>query len=882
MASQESYDALKDETKWQEFWKKEAIYRFDFNDRSRPPFSIDNPPRYASGVLHAGHAVNYSQIDFVARYKRMRGYNVFFPLCFDTNGTPIEVKVEKKHGITLDQIGRQEFIKLCREFANSHIDEMTHQFEVLGESMDPAIYYQTDNECYRRVTQISFIKLFEKGLIYKGEFPVNWCPRCGTSIAEAEVEYQSRQTKLNYIQFKEKESGKEVTIATTRPELLCTCQMVAVHPDDEEKAWLVGKELITPVFNKAVPVRTDENVDPEFGTGVVMVCTIGDKDDMEWVHKYKLPIEMGIDQKGNMTSVAGAYRGLQITDARAKIIEDMKASGLLIKQEPLDQNVGACWRCHTPIEFLQVPQWFLKTVQFKDDIRRRAEEIDWYPEYMKIRLENWNDSLAWDWPISRKRYFATPLPLWECKNEDCSHVVLAREEDCYVDPTMDSSPLEKCPKCGGELEGCTDVFDTWMDSSISPLYISYWQRDNNLYEYLYPTSLRPQAQDIIRTWAFYTMLRSHLLVDKKPWDQIMIGAYILSPDGTPMHASKGNVVDPLDILAEYGADPMRYYAASCGLGEDSPVRYKDLTRGKKLVTKFWNVERFISKTVDLSKAPSAEPPASLRSVDKWILTRYSELVEKTTAHMEEFAFDSAVGGVEQFIWHELADHYIEMVKYRMDGEDEALHYTLYTIGLGIAKMLAPVMPHVSEDVYQEHYRSTVGDTSIHISQWPEEVGKWPEAAEGEVIKDVIATVRNWKSGKGMPLNTPLEWVGLVPPSTIRDMTVDDVAGTLKAEKVEIVSGELVSEIPASAKPVGKVVGPEFKAQAKEVSEFIKETSALELQKMLAEGPAKVKLASGEIELRADHLEFVWTHSYHGEEVETMPAGSATVLLRVKQ
>ncbi|MCK4718971.1 MAG: class I tRNA ligase family protein, partial [Thermoplasmata archaeon] len=353
---------------------------------------------------------------------------------------------------------------------------------------------------------------------------------------------------------------------------------------------------------------------------------------------------------------AGEYEGLSITDARQRTIEDLKEKGLLIKQEPLEQNVGACWRCQTPIEFLQVPQWFLKTVDFKEEIMRRAEEVQWYPEYMKIRLENWTESLAWDWPISRKRYFATPLPMWECT--ECEHVILAEEEQCYVDPTLDAPPTDKCPKCGGEMKGCTDVFDTWMDSSISALYISYWQRDEELFNRLYPTSLRPQAQDIIRTWAFYTILRSHLLMDMKPWDQIMIGAYILSPDGTPMHASKGNTVDPMEVLEEYGADPIRYYAASCGLGEDSPLRYKDLIRGKKLVTKFWNVARFTSGMVDMTKAPPA-PPSSLRTVDKWILTRYSKLVEETTQAMEEFGFDRAVRGIEQFIWHELADHYIE-------------------------------------------------------------------------------------------------------------------------------------------------------------------------------------------------------------------------------
>jgi valyl-tRNA synthetase len=311
------------ESKWQQFWKDEKIYRFD-PESEKPVYSIDNPPRYASGALHAGHAVNYTQIDFAARYKRMNGHNVFFPLCFDTNGTPIEVQVEKKEGISLDQIDRQEFIQKCRDFANTFIEDMKHQFEILGESMDPTLYYQTDAEYYRRLTQISFIRLFKKDLIYKGTFPVNWCPRCQTAIADAEVEYKHRTTKLNYVTFKEKESKEDVTIATTRPELLCTCQLVAVHPDDNSKKYLVGKKLLTPIFNREVPVVEDDKVDPAFGSGVVMICTIGDKDDLDWCYKYSLPIEMAIDEKGMMTSTAGKYESMPIPDAREKIIEDLK------------------------------------------------------------------------------------------------------------------------------------------------------------------------------------------------------------------------------------------------------------------------------------------------------------------------------------------------------------------------------------------------------------------------------------------------------------------------------------------------------------------------------------------------------------------------------
>ncbi|HDI23796.1 MAG TPA: valine--tRNA ligase, partial [Thermoplasmatales archaeon] len=570
------YDQKQIERKWQEKWQRMKIYHFDF-ESDKPIYSIDVPPRYASGPLHAGHAVHYTHIDFVARYKRMRGYNVFFPLCFDVNGIPIEERVERKLGITRKDIDRHKFIKLCSEFAEKNIKKMIEQYIKLGESMDPTIYYQTDAEYYRRLTQISFIEMYEKGLIYRGEFPVNWCPRCMTAMADAEIQYVERETSLNTIKFYFKndqpeqilkyhgigrdEKGFYVEIATTRPEMLPSCQIVAVHPKDERAPWLVDQILKVPFFDKEVKIVEDESVDPNFGTGIVMICTIGDKEDLKWVFKYKLPMEMCIDEEGRMTEICGKYKGLKIEEARKKIIEDLEREGYLIKKEPLKQNVGVCWRCKTPVEFILTKQWFLKTLPFKDLVLKTSNDIKWYPEFMKKRLEEWVNSLEWDWVISRQRYFATPIPIWECQN--CGEIILARKEDCYVDPTRDPPPVEKCPKCGGKLKGSEEVFDTWMDSSISPLYNTFWHRDEKLFKKLYPMSLRPQAHDIIRTWAFYTILRCTLLTGEKPFENIMMGGFILSEDGTPMHASLGNVIDPLEIIEEFGTDAFRCYAASC-------------------------------------------------------------------------------------------------------------------------------------------------------------------------------------------------------------------------------------------------------------------------------------------------------------------------------
>ena len=618
------YDAVPTERKWQGKWKEWELYKFD-QSSSGPVYSIDNPPRYTSGSLHLGHATGYSLIDFAARYHRMRGYNVFFPLCFDVNGTPTEVRVEKKYGITKLSIPRQEYIKLCSEYANSFIEEMTRQFEILGESMDPSIYYQTDAPYYRRITQISFLRMLEKGLVYKGTFPVNWCPRCITALADAEVEYQQNVTKLNYIKFRVEGEDDYAIIATTRPELICTCQLAAVHPEDTENRHLVGKTLLTPLYGRRVRVVADPKVDPNFGSGVVMICTIGDRDDLEWVMKYDLPLEKGIDEQGRMTQTCGRYTGLRVRDARSRAIEDLREAGLLVKQEDTQQNVSTCWRCHEPIEFLSVPQWFLKTLNFKADVLSKADEVRWFPEFMKVRLRDWVESLEWDWVISRQRYFATPIPVWECVR--CGNVVPAREEDCYVDPTIDPPPVRECPRCGGELKGCEDVFDTWMDSSVSPLYNTYWLRDEERFKRLYPMSLRPQSHDIIRTWAFYTILREHLLVGMRPWDDIMIHGFIMASDGTPMHSSLGNVIDIMPILERNGADALRYYACTCALGEDNAFREKDVVHGGRLCTKLWNVGRFVGAVI--KNMPEMR---GLRDTDRWIVSRYSWVVEVATVH----------------------------------------------------------------------------------------------------------------------------------------------------------------------------------------------------------------------------------------------------------
>jgi valyl-tRNA synthetase len=868
------YDWKEAEPKWQAKWKEWELHRFDPKSK-RDVFSIDNPPRYASGALHLGHAYGYTVIDFAARYKRLRGFNVFFPLCFDVNGTPVEVMVEKVNGIKAADIPRQEFIRMCSEFAEKYIGEMTHQFEILGHSMDPTIYYRTDAEYYRRLTQISFIRMFKKGLVYKGHFPINWCTRCGTALADAEVDYEHRSTKLNYIKFREAESGNEVLIATTRPELLCTCLLAAVHPEDKSKAGLVGKELITPVYNRKVRVVADPKVDPNFGTGTVMICSIGDKDDLEWIMKHELPLEKGIDEAGKMTSIAGKYESMTVVDARKAIIEDMKSSGLLVKQEPLDQNIGTCWRCSTPIEFLKVPQWFIKSVEFRDRVLEMVDRIVWKPEFMKIRIRDWVNSLAWDWVVSRQRFFATAIPLWECR--DCGNVLLAEEEECYVDPTATAPKVEKCEMCGGKYVGSPDVFDTWMDSSISPLFNTYWERDEKMFKKLFPMTLRPQSHDIIRTWAYYTILREMLLIGEKPWKEVMIHGFIMAPDGRPMHASSGNAIDPLPLLEKYGGDAMRYYASTCALGMDHAFKEQELVRGNRLAVKTWNVMRLVGSACKTKP----RKPKNMHPIDAWILSRFGELAREVEKHNEEYQFDRAMALIQDFLWHEFADHYIELAKHRAySNKDGGAKYALYTVGLGLLKMISVFLPHVAEDAYQLCFKQFEKPISIHVSDWPTAPPRDQESeTKGNMVRDMVAGVRAWKAANALSLNAEISRIEVVGEgaASLISGSEDDIRQTLKAKELEIRGSVALSISVGRVRPVHSMLGPTFKKDAKEIVDKLTSLRGLDLE--ISQRGLSIALDDGRrIDLGPEFYEIEKTVRSEKGELDQIGVGAYSVLV----
>ncbi len=695
------------EKEWQKKWEENGTYRFDWNDNKSPKFTIDTPPPYPSGEFHMGTVLNWTYFDIVARYKRMRGFNVHFPQGWDCHGLPVEVEVEKKAKIKKTDIPPDKFRKLCEELVNKYIVAMKDSMVRLGYSMDWTTEYKTMDPDYWRRTQLSFILLYNKDFIYRGTHPVNWCPRCETAIADAEVIYEDRNAALYYVRF-ELEDGGFLEIATTRPELIPACVTVAVNPEDERYKKYLGKMIKIPTTIRAVKIISDEMVDQNFGTGVVMICTYGDKADVKTVMKHRLPVIMCIDEKGTMTNAAGKYVGMRTGDAKKAIVTDLETGELLAKTDKLKQEVSVCWRCRTPIEILEREQWFMKTRILTDKVEKNALEITWYPDYMKHRLIDWAKSLEWDWVISRQRVFATPIPIWYCKA--CGEIILAETTWVPIDPRLDQPRISKCPKCGGkEFKPERDVLDTWFDSSITCAVHAGWP-DKKDWRKLFPASLHPSGVDIIRTWAYYLMVRHLALFDEKPYKSCLINGMVLGTDGREMHKSLGNYVSSQEVLDKYGADAIRQWAAAGGAtGSDIPFRWPDVEYGWRFLIKLWNASGFVGNLLS-DYTPDEKARHNLQPLDKWILSKTERLVEKVTDALEKCQFNTAIEETRNFTWHVFCDSYLEAAKDRLyrpeaHGEEKkrAAQYTLHSVLNRILLLLAPVIPHVTEEIYQNLY-----------------------------------------------------------------------------------------------------------------------------------------------------------------------------------
>lgn len=794
------YDFKTIEAKWRNWWEEKKIYAFNRHDRERPTFSIDTPPPYPSGELHVGNALNFAYIDFVARYKRMRGYNVLFPMGWDCHGLPTEVRVERTLGKTKKEIPQDQFLKLTREFTLKWIEPMRSALKSMGCSIDWDTEYMTMSPDYWRRTQLSFVLMYRSGLVYLDEHPVIWCPRCETAIAEAEVEHVDSKKELYYFNFPLADGGY-LTVASTRPELLAACVALAVHPNDERYAGLVGRKALVPIYGYEVPIIADEDVDREFGTGVVMICTYGDKVDVKWQKRHGLPTRVIVDERGRMKDAAGPLKGLSVTEARIKIVELLKESGLYVKTDDVVSSIGTCWRCHTPVEILPKKQWFVKTGELAEKVLEVAREVRWIPPHAYKRLEDWVKSLDWDWVISRQRVFATPIPVWYCKA--CNEVIVAEPDWLPIDPRFDPPKLESCPRCGGEgFTGETDVMDTWMDSSITAAVHAGWPDD--LDERLFPADLQPNGYDIIRTWDYYLLVRGVALFGKPQFKIALINGMVRGTDGRMMHKSYGNYVSLSEVIGKYGADAFRLWAAlAAATGSDVRFSWEGVDFAKRFLTKLWNAARFVSMA--LEGFDPGEEVSEYKLLDMWIKGKLEELTLQVTDCLEGFDFMGAASKLVDFTWHVFCDHYIEAVKYRVGDRGEAgkaARNTLYEVLLRVLQMLSIFIPYLTEEVYQTIYSSRVGWQSITISPWPEPSHYKRDCVEaGELVIRTIAAIRRAKSNLGVPLSAEVPVVKIYAPSNYLEtlkMCRDDISKTLRIQELHFEQGRgdvVVEEYP---------------------------------------------------------------------------------------
>jgi len=745
-----------------DLWAREKIYKFQPNSK-KPVYSIDTPPPTISGKLHIGHAFSYSQAEFIARYKRMRGYNVFYPFGYDNNGLPTERLTEEMHNVKAKDMPRSEFVKLCLETSRKVEQEYERVFKRMGVSCDWSEVYRTIEPRVQRISQASFLKLYKKGRVYRKLAPTIWCPKCETAIAQVELKDKELKSTFNYILF-ELEDGNKIEIATTRPELLASCCAIFVHPEDKRYKHLVGKKAKVPLFDFYVPIIADRRADPNKGTGIVMFCTFGDLTDVDWFYAYNFEPKISIARDGTMNELAGKYKGLSVKEAREAIINDLKEKGLLVKQVPIKHTVNVHERCDTEIEFLLTKQWFIKYLDLKKEFIKAGRKIKWWPEHMRVRYENWVNGLQWDWCISRQRYFGVPFPVWYCKK--CGKEILADYEQLPVDPLRDK-PNKKC-ECGStEFEPEKDVMDTWATSALTPLINACWDKGikHKRFKMLYPMSLRPNAHDIITFWDFNTIVMGLFHTGKPPFKNIMISGHGLDRHGRKMSKSRGNVVLPLDMMEKYSADALRWWAASVKLGEDLNFREEDLQAGIRHATKLWNTARFAS--MHIKEKP--KKPRKLNIVDKWLLAELSQVIEKCTQAFEHYEYSKAKMYAEQFFWNVFCDYYLEMIKYRLysSKEKDSALWTLYTALLTQLKLFAPFIPFVTEELYQLLFRKYEKDKSIHISAWPKAEKSWQDEKAlklGRIAMECIAALRKWKKLKNISLAEEVERVTLLHPS----------------------------------------------------------------------------------------------------------------------
>ncbi len=799
-------------------WEREGTYRFDRSKSRAQIYSIDTPPPTVSGSLHVGHVFSYTHTDIIARFQRMRGKEVFYPMGWVDNGLPTERRVQNYFGVRCDpslpydptftapekpdpstgsgssraksrderqpiSISRPNFIELCNQLTVEDEKAFEHLWRYLGLSVDWSMTYATIAPDAQRISQLMFVRLLAKKLAYQVEAPTLWDVDFRTAVAQAELEDREQPAAYHKIHFhRDPGAGSPVAIETTRPELIPACVALVAHPDDARYQTLFGTEVITPLFGVRVPVKAHTLADPEKGSGIAMICTFGDTTDVTWWRELKLPVRAIVQPNGTLGPVTWGQAGWESVDAaraqaaydqltglsakkaQARIVELLRESGdLQGEPKPITHAVKFYEKGDRPLEIVTSRQWFIKTIDHRDAFISRGTEIAWHPPYMRARYENWVQGLNGDWCISRQRFFGVPFPVWyPIRNDgtiDYANVIVAPESRLPIDPSTDVPDGYTADQRGtpGGFAGDPDIMDTWATSSVSPQLVTKYESDADIFSRTFPMDLRPQAHDIIRTWLFSSVVRAHFEHDSVPWTHASISGWVLDPDRKKMSKSKGNVVTPLALLQEHGSDGVRYWAARGGPGVDTAFDVGQMKIGRKLAMKVLNVSKFVLAG-DQADGAVSEP------LDRGMLQNLAALVDDATAELEDYEYARALAKIESFFW-DFCDNYVEAAKSRKYGDFGAAAAASASTAMRLAlsvllRLLAPYLAFVSEEVW-----SWTQAGSIHRASWPARdeilrVSGTDASAKQAVfhVTEALNAIRKGKVDHKVSIGTPVRQV----------------------------------------------------------------------------------------------------------------------------
>ena len=828
------------EEAWLARWDDERVYHFTRSATRAEVYSIDTPPPTVSGSLHIGHVFSYTHADLIARFQRMSGKEVFYPMGWDDNGLPTERRVENYFGVRCDpslpydanfkvpekpadqkvSISRKNFVELCQHLTATDEEVFKNLWRHLGISVDWTLEYSTISPHSQAISQRAFLEMLARHEVYSSVAPTLWDVDFRTAVSQAELEDRERPANYHRVAFATGDGTASVEIETTRPELLASCVALVAHPDDVRFQALFGTTVVTPLFHVEVPVLAHELADPAKGSGIAMICTFGDTTDVVWWRELSLPTRALIGRDGRFlpadfteaqwptrdpqsaNDFYAQLEGRTVNQVRATVVDALRESGALIGElRAITHPVKFYEKGERPLEIVTSRQWFVKTLEHREELLARGEQLQWHPDFMKHRYKSWVEGLNVDWNISRQRFFGVPFPVWYRLDDsgavDFDHPILADAAHLPVDPSSDTAPgfAESQRGQPGGFIGDPDVMDTWATSSLSPQIAGYWGSD--LFERIFPMDLRPQAHEIIRTWLFSTVVRSHFQHDSLPFTNALISGWVLDPDRKKMSKSVGNVVTPMPLLELHGADALRYWAASGRPGTDTAIDEAQMKIGRRLAIKILNASKFVLGRLEGVEGVSAADV--LEPLDRDVLAKLAQVITEATAAFENYDYARALERTEAFFWS-FCDNYVELAKSRAygDGEDPATrsaHATLSLTLSSLQRLLAPFVPFVSEEVWRWWHAS-----SVHRSPWPTlgELGDSPLATGVyDAVGDVLEAVRREKSTQKVSQRKEVAELVVNAPPELLDVIRSGQGDLINAGGVQSVVYEAASELSVS-------------------------------------------------------------------------------------